>query len=668
MRLNKEQEQVIRYADGPLLVLAGAGSGKTLTITRKIAWLIEQGGLAPAQLFAVTFTNKAAREMRARVGRLLRRQGEAGVHISTFHALGLQILRRECKAAGLRPGFSVLDSSDSAALIQELLQAESGNDKGLAEKARWQISLWKNALIDPAREPPAPGDPVAATAARLYAGYAEHLHACNAVDFDDLILLPIRMFRRNPEVLERWRQRLRYLLVDEYQDTNRGQYELIRLLVGERGCLTVVGDDDQSIYAWRGANPENIEQLQKDYPALKVVKLEQNYRSSGRILKAANHLIGHNPHGIRKRLWSDRGYGDPLRVLQCADEEQEAERVVSDLQHRMFRHNRRYGDFAILYRGNHQSRIFERVLRERRVPYTLSGGSSFFDRTEIKDLIAYLRLLANFSDNGAFLRVVNTPRRHIGPATLEKLNRYAGEKGLDLIEAADHATLHRELTAVQATRLTRFTGWVRDMAARAQEEKPAEILRAVIADTDYEDWLQETGKDRKAAERRLQNVGELLDWVRRLQDSIGGDLAQVVAHMTLMGMLDKDEDEQESDKVSLMTLHAAKGLEFPHVYITGMEEGLLPHHASLDEAAIVEERRLAYVGITRAEESLTLSLAARRRRQGRAVDCRPSRFLEELPRDDLQWLGRNDPDPENRQRLADAYLDNLRGLLGGESG
>ncbi|MHB8454248.1 MAG: DNA helicase Rep [Acidiferrobacterales bacterium] len=659
--LNSRQKEAVRYTAGPLLVLAGAGSGKTAVITRKIALLIRERGISPRHVAAVTFTNKAAREMKTRVGSLLAGADARGLTVSTFHTLGLNILRHEGSHAGYQRGFSIYDSADSLGLVRDLVRGT------MAEEIQRQISNWKNALIEPEQAMVAADtDPVAAQAARVYPEYQRHLKACNALDFDDLILQPVLIFRKNPGALSLWQEKIHYLLVDEYQDTNACQYELVKLLVGTRGGLTVVGDDDQSVYAWRGARPENLYQLEKDFADLKVIKLEQNYRSSGRILKAANSLIANNPHMHEKRLWSDLGYGDPIRVIVSRDEEHEADRVVAQLLHHKFVHRTEFRDYAILYRGNHQARVFERALREQRVPYYVSGGTSFFERSEIRDIMAYFRLIANPSDNNAFLRIVNTPRREIGAATLEALGQYATQRTVSLMDASFELGVSQHLNERQIAALRRFTTWIADFAGRTEDADPVSLTREVLNDIDYESWLKDVSDSLPAAEKRMENVRELLDWLQRLaaQDD-ERSFAELIARICLLGMLDKNEPDAAMDQVSLMTLHAAKGLEFPFVFIAGMEEGLLPHRTSVEQDTIEEERRLAYVGITRARRALTFSLVRRRKRYGEVTDCEPSRFLAELPADDLQWEDETgSTDPLERRERADAHLANLRGLLG----
>ena len=669
--LNPRQKAAVRYIDGPLLVLAGAGSGKTRVITQKIVHLVQNCGLKGHHITAVTFTNKAAREMQGRISGELKAAERRGMRISTFHNLGLNILKRDGRAVGLRKGFSIYDAQDSQALIKELMRRAFDADDE-AQAMQWQISKWKNDMVSPAEaQAAANGDPKLVAASMLFEQYDRHLRAYNAVDFDDLIGLPARLFSENPEVLERWQNRIRYLLVDEYQDTNGAQYRLVQKLVGVRGALTVVGDDDQSIYAWRGAQPENLALLKDDFPTLKVIKLEQNYRSTGRILKAANQLIDNNPHVFEKRLWSELGFGDPIKVVQARNEEHEAEQVVSRLLAHKFQNGGRFSDYAILYRGNHQSRLFEKALRENQLPYKISGGTSFFSYQEVKDIMAYLRLLVNPEDDNAFVRVVNTPRREIGPATLEKIATYASERGVSLCAACDELGLETQLSYRAMNNVREFIAWLSAKAELAERGDPIVAVKELISDIGYEDWLLNTSNDPKAAERRMENVHELVAWLDLMSTKAAkkaeenATLGELVAQMTLMDILERNEEEARDDCVSLMTLHAAKGLEFPHVFVVGMEENLLPHHASLEADDIEEERRLAYVGITRAQKTLTFTMAAKRRKHGETVDCEPSRFLDELPQDDLAWEGRGQQaDPEERQERGRAHLANLRDMLG----
>jgi ATP-dependent DNA helicase Rep len=664
--LNPRQREAVEHLGTPLLVLAGAGSGKTRVITHKIAHLIHAHGIEPRHVTAVTFTNKAAREMKARVGRLSAGRQARGLTVSTFHALGLSLLRREHARAGYRDGFSILDTQDTEGLLRELTQA-SPQDADLGA-LRWRISNWKNALVDPAAALTQAADEQEADHARIYARYQRQLMAYNALDFDDLISVPVRALQDHAALREHWQNRIRHLLIDEYQDTNTSQYALMRLLIGT-GNLTVVGDDDQSVYAWRGARPENLALLTRDYPTLKVIKLEENYRSTDRILKTANHLIANNPHLFEKRLWSARGPGQAIRILPCKDPEHEAERVVGEILRLRFKYRDPYRHYAVLYRGNHQSRPLEGALRTHHIPYRISGGSSFFERTEVRDVLAYLRLLANPDDDPAFLRVINTPRRHIGAGTLERLGRYAEQRHIGLMAASGELGLSEHLSAQARQRLAGFCDWIRETARRARDGDPAAVARNLVAELDYRDWLRETSKSREMAERRMENVDELLDWMARIthQDPDADDrLGGLVSRMSLMDLLDRNDEGTDQDAVQLMTLHAAKGLEFPHVWMIGMEEGLLPHHSATEAHQVEEERRLTYVGITRAQQDLTLTYPTRRTRYGANIETEPSRFLEELPGEHVVWEdGSAAPGSPRARESGKAHLSNLKALLGG---
>ncbi|MGE0384015.1 MAG: UvrD-helicase domain-containing protein [Gammaproteobacteria bacterium] len=665
MELNPAQREAVRHVDGPLLVLAGAGSGKTRVITRKIVHLVRGAGYDPGRIAAVTFTNKAAREMRTRLSTMLDRQAAGKVTVSTFHTLGLNIIRAEHALVNRRPGFSIYDERDACALLAEALR--SGKSPAAdPEPIRWRISQLKGSGVEPAGVATAlPDDPAAGLVAAAWQRYEQALEAYNAVDFDDLIVLPVRLLRADPQALARWQARVRYLLVDEYQDTNRVQYELVRLLVGTYGALTVVGDDDQSIYGWRGAHPENLAQLARDFPALKVVKLEQNYRSAGNILKAANALIAHNPHVFAKRLWSDRGLGDPIAVLQCADDEGESIDVASRILAHKLRSGGRWADYAILYRGNHQARPFERALRERNVPYALSGGPSFFDYSEVKDLMSYLRLAANPGDDNALLRVINTPRREIGAATVSTLAGVAAGIGAGMFDAIFSDEIAAALSARALDRLRTFGRWFASYIERAGGDEPVATVRALVDECNYRQWLRDQAPDPVSADRRVANVEELLDWIERLarQAEAPRTLAELTANLMLRDLLDRDDDDA-GDRVRLLTLHSAKGLEFPHVFLVGMEEGTLPHRSTVESDLVAEERRLAYVGITRAQTTLTITMARRRRRYGALQDCVPSRFLDEIPQDLLNWSGR-ETDPVRAAAAGRETLAGLRSQLRG---
>ena len=667
-RLNPEQHEAVHHLDGPLLVLAGAGSGKTRVITRKIVHLLSQQTLARNEVMAVTFTNKAAREMRSRVSEQLRGRPARPPWISTFHSLGLRLLQQETRAAGLKAGFSIFATDDSRGLLRELTRQEMEIGDAELQALHNRVSAFKNELISPEAALAAAEDEDGFRAAKLYGDYERHLRAYNAVDFDDLIALPVRLLDEDEALRGRWQERVRHLLVDEYQDTNAAQYRLLKRLVGPEARLTVVGDDDQSIYAWRGARPENLNLLQSDFPHLRVIKLEQNYRSTTRILQAANALITHNSHLFEKRLWSRLGEGERIQILACADGEDEVRRVVGELLQHRFRHRTRYADYAILYRSNHQARPFERALREQQIPYRITGGSSFFDAAEVRDLLAYLRLLQNPDDDAAFLRVINVPRREIGAATLEKLAGYAQARGVSLLTASSEMGLTRHLSERAVDRLHTFAEWMGRMQRIAHEEDAPTCLKRLLEGIDYLNWLGESDKNRRAVERRQKNVHELVDWFARLQTRWEDEatLERLLAHISLVGMLDRQE-ESDADEVQLLTLHSAKGLEFDHVYLVGMEEDLLPHRNSLEAGSLEEERRLAYVGITRARQTLTLTYAGQRRVGGEEAEREPSRFLEELPAEVIDWVRPTDAsDAATRQARGRAHLDALKQMLARE--
>ncbi len=663
-QLNPQQQEAVFYIDGPLLVLAGAGSGKTRVITEKIAYLLGECGITPRHIAAVTFTNKSAREMKARIKKLVGNKASRGLRVSTFHRLSLGILQKEYRVLDYKAGFSVFAHGDCITVLAELLKLTGERGVDAAESAHWQISQWKNNGIMPEQAFDVAEDDRQLGIARLYGNYQRQLHAYNAFDLDDLILQTVHIFRTHPEILKKWQNYIHYLLVDEYQDTNAMQYELVKMLAEQRECLTAVGDDDQSIYAWRGARPENLLQLSKDFPRMKLIKLEQNYRSSSRILKLANSLIAHNPHVYEKRLWSDLGAGDEIRMIQCNSEEDEAERVCIEIQSHRIQRQTKFSHYAILYRGNFQARMFERYLRAMHIPYVVSGGISFFERTEIKDIVAYLRLLANPDDDAAFLRVINTPRRSIGAATLEKLGKYATRREVSMLTACSEVGLEGKVSTTAYKNLNVFSNWLLALACRAENEPATTITQQLLDDIYYENWLREQSKDEEAAERRWKNVLDLLDWLQAMQkkDAEAG-VAQLMAQLSLMDILQRNENESDQDAVQLMTLHAAKGLEFPHVFLVGFEEELLPHATSIAEDSIEEERRLAYVGITRAEKSLTMTMARVRKRYGEKNTVEPSRFLEELPEEEIEWQGGKAAREKSSKDKGRAHLMGLKTLL-----
>jgi ATP-dependent DNA helicase Rep len=641
VRLNPQQDQAVKLTTSPLLVLAGAGSGKTAVITQKIVHLINHCGYQAKNIAAVTFTNKAAKEMKARVTKLLGDSNAKGLIVSTFHNLGLNIIRREYKALGFRKNFTIFDDQDSFQLIKELCKKSDDADKKEMQDILAQISRWKNDLILPDRAIAIADNQELLLAAKLYEAYTRSLRAFNAVDFDDLILIPTLLLMNDQKVRERWHNKIRYLLVDEYQDTNTSQYELVKLITGRLGNFTVVGDDDQSIYSWRGAQPKNLELLQKDFPNLRVVKLEQNYRSAGRILKSANVLIQNNEHIFKKRLWSDKHYGEPIRILSAKNDNDEADRVTKEILSARINKNIPYKDFAILYRGNHQSRLLEKFLVDKQIPYKISGTTSFFARSEIKDVMAYFRLLVNQDDDNAFIRIANVPRREIGVSTLEKLGSYANERHISLFESIFEVGLEQTLTGKGLAAVRRFGELMAKASDNIRRGDSMSVIREMIAYIGYQGFLFDNSSSPKAAEYRWSNVETLLGWIESgLENNKLADdpFAETITKLCLREMLDRGEEEEENaNEVQLMTLHASKGLEFPHVYLVGMEEELLPHKSSIEEDNVEEERRLAYVGITRAEESLSIIVAEKRQRYGEMVDSVPSRFLEEMPQEDLEW-------------------------------
>ncbi len=658
--LNAPQRDAIHYLDGPSLVLAGAGSGKTRVITHKIAHLINACGLNPANIAAITFTNKAAKEMQERVAGLMGGRVPGGLTVCTFHALGVKIVRQEAKHCRLKPQFSILDASDTVQIVADITRDA---DKARSKAMQWQISGWKNAMVTPEQAAQLADNELASAAALLYAEYERTLRAYQAVDFDDLISLPVRLFDEHPEVRERWQNKLRYLLVDEYQDTNRAQYTLLRHLAGVRGAFTAVGDDDQAIYAWRGADVENLKLLQQDYPKLKVIKLEQNYRSSKRILTAANTLIANNEKLFDKRLWSEHGAGEQVTVTACRDAEHEAEWVASKINAHKFEHRTKFSDYAVLYRGNHQARLIEQQLRNQKIPYVISGGQSFFDKAEIRDLIAYLRLLMNEDDDLAFIRAITTPRRGIGAGTLEALGSYAGRRHVSLFAATFEEGAAQALNARQLEQVQEFGNFINRLQYRATREPASRLLEDLLAAIRYEAWLFEH-LDPREAESKWNNVRDFVGWLGRKGDEDGKNLIELTQTIALISMLDKNDSE--FDGVQLATLHASKGLEFKHVFLVGVEEGLLPHQSSIDEDKIEEERRLMYVGITRAQRSLNITWCERRKAGKEARTCEPSRFIEEMG-GDVKVNDRKSNVPVSKEE-GRARIANLMAMLEGRGG
>lgn len=673
--LNGPQSEAVLYLDGPCLVLAGAGSGKTRVITQKIAYMIEDRGYDPRTIAALTFTNKAALEMQERIGKLLKQPKQAKqITVSTFHSLGVKILRQEAAGVGLKDKFSIMDSDDCYTIVSDLAVT---TDKQEIRRIQNAISLWKNGLVDPEDAIRQAKDEDEAQAGRVYRSYVATLQAYQAVDFDDLIRLPVELFRNNEPIRDRWQRRLRYLLMDEYQDTNTCQYELVKLLVtglGKKPMFTAVGDDDQAIYAWRGASVENLKTLQVDFPDLRVIKLEQNYRSTTRILQAANAVIGNNPKLFEKSLWSEHGLGEPIKVMGMQNDDQEADQVAIMISADHFQRKNKWSDYAILYRGNHQARVIEQALRKERIPYTMSGGQSFFDKAEIKDIIAYLRLIANQDDDPAFIRAVTTPKRGVGMATLEVLGEFSKQWNCSLFEAAGKGGIEAKLQDRQLHPLRDFCRFIDDLEDRATRPGPsgsgdnaAEVLDDMMKEMNYEHYLYENFDDR-AAQAKWQNVLEFTNWLKergrggRDRDGEEKNLLELTQMVALMSML--EGQDETPDAVRMSTLHASKGLEYPHVFLVGVEEGILPHKGDPDDpiekiaARIQEERRLMYVGITRAQRSLQITWCKKRKRAGELVHCDPSRFIKEMALDE------GDAPPKESEVLSPKErLANLKALL-----
>ena len=664
MKLNPQQQAAVEYLGGALFVLAGAGSGKTRVITEKIAYMITQAGYKPHHIAAITFTNKAAKEMQERVLARLGREQTRGLTVCTFHSLGMRILREEAQHIGYKKNFSILDASDSARIIGELL---GSTGREAVFKAQHQISLWKNNLQTPEAAFQAADDDWAKQIAQVYAAYQTTLAHYQAVDFDDLIRLPTLLLQQNSEVRLKWQQRLQYLLIDECQDTNACQYALMRALVGLEGRFTAVGDDDQSIYAWRGANMENLRRLQEDYPQIKIIKLEQNYRSTARILKVANQVIANNPKLFPKTLWSQLGEGEVVRVVACQSETHEAEFVAQQIARNKLIYGANFADFAILYRGNHQARLFEDALRSARIPYQISGGQSFYDKAEIKDVLSYLRLLANPDDDPAFLRAATTPKRGIGDTTLGKLNDYAKQHECSLFQAAQSMEALAALNAKNREAVQQFVYLMQDYQARAAADDAGEVVQNLLQEIEYEAYVASADEGGKAAEMRWQNVQDLAGWLAKKGEEGEKNLIELTQTIALMTLLE-GRDDGEIDAVKMSTLHASKGLEYPFVYLVGCEEGLFPHADSVEAGALEEERRLMYVGITRAKQQLTLTHCIKRKRQGTFVFPEPSRFINEMPQGDLDILGRKGGKPIVSKEEGRERLGNMLAMLKAKTG
>jgi ATP-dependent DNA helicase Rep len=657
-KLNKEQQQAVKHIDTPLLVIAGAGSGKTRVITHKIAYLISQCNYLAKHITAITFTNKAAKEMHERAKNLLKDMDTKGLTITTFHSLGLKILKEEAHHLGYKKTFSILDSHDSTKIISDIVKT---TDRAIVKSLQSKFSLWKNNFSTPEQLLDQAKDSVDVETAHMFRQYQDTLKAYQAMDFDDLIKLPVELFAQNMEVLYKWQQRIRYLLIDEYQDTNLCQYRLIKLLAERHQGFTAVGDDDQSIYAWRGADLENLVTLQHDFPKLSTIKLEQNYRSTITILTAANNVIANNPKLFPKRLWSEFGLGESIRIIASKNEEAEADTIVRKIMLHQLQYQSHFSDYAILYRSNHQARILEQTLRNYSIPYTVSGGQSFFDKPEIKDITSYLRLLVNEDDDTAFIRAVTTPKRGIGETTIAKLATYATLRHISLFAALFEEGFAANCNPTQLNELIVFGNFINELQFRMLREPVDSILNSLISGIKYEEYLYENDTS-KIAEKRMGNIQSLIGWLNKKAEEQNKSLVDLVQTITLITMLDS-VDSSEISAVKLSTLHAAKGLEYPYVFLISCEEGILPHQESINIDKLDEERRLMYVGITRAQKELIVSYCETRRVAGELQTRQRSRFIEEIGNENvIDSIKTQSQKIQDNQELHDR-LQVLRDLL-----
>jgi len=653
--LNPQQAAALGHIEGPLLVLAGAGSGKTRVIVEKIAHLIQSGRYPAKRIAAITFTNKSAKEMRERIAKRIRGDAADGLTICTFHALGLKMLQIDHAKLGLRRGFSIFDADDSASQIKDLLP---GVKPDVVQLMQGLVSKAKNAGLSPEQAHAVSVSAREFEAAALYARYQERLTAFNAVDFDDLIRLPVQLLESDEDARDAWRERIGYLLVDECQDTNDAQYRLLKAIAGPKGNFTCVGDDDQSIYAWRGANPENLTALGEDYPDLRIVKLEQNYRCSNRVLRAANALIANNPHEHPKTLWSAQADGERIRIWECRDSAHEAEKVAGEIHFLQTSRQVEWSEFCILFRSNHLSRPLEKALQLLRVPYHLSGGTAFLDRGEVKDAMSWLRLLANPDDDSAFLRAVQSPARGVGQTSLARLSELSRAADMPMSRAIESMGLLKQLPPRAANALSEFGDILRGLREDSRRLAPGELVRELNERSGLVAMLQAQCKTEELFRIRRGNLDELADWFEGARGAGPGELASQLA---LLSHADKGDP---GNQVRLMSMHAAKGLEFRYVFIIGMDDNTLPHESSIDEGRIDEERRLLYVGITRAKEQLWLSHPRETQRWGQKLRLTPSRFFEELPAAEIQRDGA-DPvaDAARKRERADHGFAAIKALL-----
>jgi DNA helicase-2/ATP-dependent DNA helicase PcrA len=634
-RLNPPQREAVNHTEGALLILAGAGSGKTQVVTTRIVHLLKDKRVPAENILAVTFTNKAAREMRERVTGMAGSLAD-GIVVSTFHSLGVRILRRDIRSLGFKPNFSIYSSSDHAGVLRQAMRERDIDPKAIdPDRILWRISGLKNRLVGPKEFTPTSGDPLDHAVAVVYPRYQELLKGFNAIDFDDIIMLSVGMLQSNPAILAFWQERFRYIMVDEYQDTNASQYLMISLLARKYGNLCVVGDDDQSIYGWRGAEVQNILNFEHDYRDCRVIKLEQNYRSTSSILDAANSVIRNNPIRTDKALWTASGQGREIDLIVANGEEEEASKIVEGLMMEQFRDKLSWSDFAILYRSNAQSRAFEEKLRMERIPYVVVGGQQFYERKEVKDAIAYLRVIDNPGDEASWLRIINFPRRGIGDTTLVRLNQWSMEKEVSLFEALQRVGEISGMSESSRKTVTAFYTMMKgvidgfDSRSRLGAQTNTLFNRLRI-----EDEIYRTLNDASQARKRIENIEQIVNSLAIFEEqNPRAGLSEFLERISLMDEQESDDDKEHGrNAVTLMSLHSSKGLEFSHVYLVGMEEELLPHKRSVEEdPTCAEERRLCYVGITRARKHLTISRCLTRRKYGAVEERKPSRFLGEIP-------------------------------------
>ena len=664
MELNAAQKEAVEYINGPCLVLAGAGSGKTRVIITKISYLLKNNLAHPSEILAVTFTNKAAKEMRERLAKQVSENAASQLTISTFHALGRIILKEQSSLLRLGRNFSIFDDADTFKIIKQIITNEYPMLKNSASNEYidgicHKISMYKGELKTPKA---LANDPTCDSIVQgIYQKYNDYLRACNAVDFDDLIFIPTRLLLLKKEIREYYQKRFKYILVDEYQDTNQTQYVLLMCLVASNQRFTVVGDDDQSIYSWRGARPENIKQLTLDFPELKVIKLEQNYRSTSRILRCANSIIANNPHMFEKTLYSGLRDGDKIKVVTCSDSDHACEYIASEILGQHFDDKNSWSHYAVLYRSNSQARDMEKALLSAHIPCKVTGDTSFFSRMEVKDILCWCRLLNNPKDDAALLRVINIPHRGIGAQSIKVLTDLSHKYNRCLYDCACSTEVKTLLNKSQYDALLGFLGLLVGLRQKLINKQDLEVCQKLLEIINYEQYLKQDSSE-NAFEWRLKNVQTLMSWIEELvsgQRDAPMSFGEAIERLGLREMMDKRTDEDDN-AVQMMTLHAAKGLEFPNVFLLGMEEGILPHRTSIEENNIEEERRLAYVGVTRAQTRLTLVLAQQRKQGGGVTIQEPSRFINEMPQEDLVFINQSDKvEPQANLTGINMALDEL---------